>query len=206
LDDLLWQMVDRLPRAVAAPRRAVACARAAVACPERWVARARMTIDRAWPEVAPASTDVYRRHVKVDQRRAKVGAAVPPPSARQPERLAARPLTALSCRSRRTALVRSRSDSELSHTMAALRTGDIIRIPDDDIGESVVDEMFDAENAERMKRTHPVGRRCDRMVARDPGDNLIVIREGAYHYWDHETDRMIRLGSDPEEFATVNEV
>jgi hypothetical protein len=88
----------------------------------------------------------------------------------------------------------------------SLQTGDIIRIPDDDIEESVVDEVFDAETAERMKRTHPVGARCDRMVARDPGDNLIVIREEAYYYWDHESDRMIRLGSDPEEFAAADDV
>ena len=87
-----------------------------------------------------------------------------------------------------------------------LRTGDIIRIPGENIGESIVDEVFAAETAERMKRTHPLGTRCDRMVARDPGDNLIVFREGAYHYWDHESDRMIRLGSDPEEFATADDV
>jgi hypothetical protein len=84
---------------------------------------------------------------------------------------------------------------------ASLQVGDIIRIPADDIGESVVDDVFDAETAERMKRSHPVGTRCDRMVARDPGDNLIVFREGAYHYWDHESDRMIRLGLEPGEFA-----
>jgi hypothetical protein len=89
---------------------------------------------------------------------------------------------------------------------ALLQVGDIIRIPDDDIGESVVDEVFDAETAERMKRTHPVGARCDRMIARDPGDNLIVFHDGAYHYWDHGSDRMIRLGSTPEGFATADDV
>jgi hypothetical protein len=79
---------------------------------------------------------------------------------------------------------------------ASLQVGDIIRIPDDDIGESVVDEVFDAETAERVKRTHPVGARCDRMIARDPADNLIVIREGGYHYWDHESgsDDPARVG------------
>jgi hypothetical protein len=89
---------------------------------------------------------------------------------------------------------------------ASLQVGDIIRIRDDDIGESVVDEVFDAETAERVKRTHPVGARCDRMIARDPADNLIVIREGAYHYCNHESDRMIRLGSDPKEFAAAKDV
>lgn len=86
-----------------------------------------------------------------------------------------------------------------------LQVGDVIRIPDDDIGGSVVDEVFDPETAERMKRTHPVGERCDCMVARDPGDNLIVIRGGDYDYWDHESDRMIRLGTTPEEFATADD-
>jgi hypothetical protein len=95
----------------------------------------------------------------------------------------------------------------LGHMMAtSLHSGDIIRIPGGDIDESVIDEVFDAETAERMKRTHPVGTRCDRMVARDPGDNLIVIREGAYHYWDHESDQMILLGSDPKEFAAADDV
>ena len=89
---------------------------------------------------------------------------------------------------------------------ASLQVGDVIRIPDEDISESVVDEVFDAETAERMKRTHPVGARCDRMIARDPGDSLIVLCDGAYHYWDHESDRMIRLGSSPEEFATADDV
>jgi hypothetical protein len=88
----------------------------------------------------------------------------------------------------------------------SLQVGDIIQIPDNEIGESVVDEVFDMETAERMKRTHPVGVRCDRMIARDPGDNLIVFLDGAYHYWDHETDRIIWLGSSPEEFAMADDV
>jgi len=87
----------------------------------------------------------------------------------------------------------------------ALQVGDIIRIPDNDIFESVVDDVLDAEAAERMKRTHPVGTRCDRIIGRDPGDNLIVIRDEAYYYWDHESDRMIRLGLDPEEFTAADE-
>jgi hypothetical protein len=88
----------------------------------------------------------------------------------------------------------------------SLQVGDIIRIPDDDIAESIVDEVFDADTAQRMKRTHPLGARCDRIIARDPGDNLIVICDAAYHYWDHVGDRLIRLGSKPEEFATADEV
>jgi hypothetical protein len=87
----------------------------------------------------------------------------------------------------------------------SLQEGDIIRIPDDDIGESVIDELFDTETAEQMKRSHPIGAHCDRMIGRDPGDNLIVFHSNAYHYWDHETDRMIPLGSSPEDFVTGSE-
>jgi hypothetical protein len=86
-----------------------------------------------------------------------------------------------------------------------LRVGDIVRVPEASVGETVVDEVFDDEAATRLKRAHPIGARCERLVARDPGDNLIVFREGAYHYWDHESDQLILLGPDPSEFVAGND-
>ena len=86
-----------------------------------------------------------------------------------------------------------------------LRVGDIIRVPDDRIGESLIDDVFDAETAARLARQHPLASRCDRFVARDPGDNLIVVIGGAYHYWDHESGDLIALGVDPREFVVADD-
>jgi hypothetical protein len=86
------------------------------------------------------------------------------------------------------------------------RVGDIIRVPDERIGETVVDELFGMETASQYKRTHPIASRCDSFVARDPGDNLIVITNGEYQYWDHESDELIQLGSEPAEFVARDSV
>lgn len=78
---------------------------------------------------------------------------------------------------------------------------DIIRIPDPDIGETVVDEVFDELTAASFLRLHVLASRCERFVARDAGDNLIVISGGQYQYWDQETDHLIVLGADPSIFV-----
>ena len=86
-----------------------------------------------------------------------------------------------------------------------LQVGDIIRIPDERIGESIIDEVFDASTAAQLARQHPLAARCDAFVARDPGDNLVVLVRGIYYYWDHETDDLIPLGDDPAAFAKADE-
>ena len=83
----------------------------------------------------------------------------------------------------------------------AFRVGAVIAIPDELIGESVIDEVFDDATATRLARQHPLRSRCDRFVARDPGDNLIVLLAGVYHYWDHESGALIRLGTAPTDFV-----
>jgi len=85
----------------------------------------------------------------------------------------------------------------------ALTVGAILRVPDDRIGETVVDELFDAATAAEYARTHPVAARCERIVGRDPGDNLIVVAGGVFCYWEHETDRLIPLGENPDHFVAL---
>lgn len=87
----------------------------------------------------------------------------------------------------------------------ALRVGAVLQVPDERIGESVIDEVFDAATSEGLAQRHPMRSRCDRFVARDPGDNMIVLRDGVYHYWDHESDTLIKLGSDPADFVVGQE-
>ena len=83
----------------------------------------------------------------------------------------------------------------------ALTVGAILRVPDNRIGETVVDELFDSATAAEYAKTHPVGARCERIVGRDPGDNLIVVAGGVFCYWEHETDRLIPLGDDLGQFV-----
>ena len=75
-----------------------------------------------------------------------------------------------------------------------LRTGAVIKVPNDQIGETVVDEVFTQDEADRYKDNHVVASRCDTFVGRDAGDNLFVLSQGEYMYWDHETDILIPLG------------
>lgn len=82
---------------------------------------------------------------------------------------------------------------------------DIIHIPDPDIGETVVDEVFDELTAASFLRRHVLASRCEKFVARDAGDNLIVVSGGQYQYWDQETDRLIVLGADPTTFVIGRE-
>lgn len=76
----------------------------------------------------------------------------------------------------------------------------IIAVPDENIGETVIDEVFDLATAERYQRLHVLAHRCEKFLARDAGDNLIVEQDGMYLYWDHESDKLIPLGTDVSDF------
>jgi hypothetical protein len=77
----------------------------------------------------------------------------------------------------------------------------IVRVPRDDIGETGVSDLCDDAEAADYMAYHPVAGRCDRVIGRDSGDNLFVVRGNTYFYWDHETDELIELGDDPAKFV-----
>nr|WP_314857753.1 hypothetical protein [uncultured Undibacterium sp.] len=82
-----------------------------------------------------------------------------------------------------------------------LCTGAIIKVPNDDIGETIIDEMFDSETNAKYLKSHVLADRCDQFIGRDAGDNLIVVVRGKFMYWDHESNELILLGAEPGEFV-----
>lgn len=76
----------------------------------------------------------------------------------------------------------------------------VISVPDKKICGSVIDEVFDATTAERYHKFHVLANRCEKFLARDAGDNLIVKKNGSYFYWDHESDRLTPLGGSLSDF------
>ena len=76
----------------------------------------------------------------------------------------------------------------------------VIAVPDENIGETVIDEVFDVSTAERYQKFHVLSNRCEKFLARDAGDNLIVEKDGIFLYWDQESDKLIPLGANVSDF------
>jgi hypothetical protein len=76
----------------------------------------------------------------------------------------------------------------------------VISVPDESIGGCVIDEVFDVPTAERYQKFHVLSNRCEKFIARDAGDNLIVEKDGIYLYWDHESNKLIPLGANVSDF------
>jgi len=81
----------------------------------------------------------------------------------------------------------------------------IIAVPAEDIGQTSISELFSPDEAAQYMQSHPLSSRCELFVARDAGDNLIVVTRGRYQYWDHLSDRLIDLGESPADFVIGEE-
>jgi hypothetical protein len=86
-----------------------------------------------------------------------------------------------------------------------LEQGTIIKVQDETIGQTIIDEVFSDEESNRFKKNHPIGEEADAFLARDPGDSLVFIKNGLYKFWDSQTGNISILGNETSEFILGHE-
>ena len=86
-------------------------------------------------------------------------------------------------------------------------TGCPFPVPHPEVVESCIDDWFDDEEALLTTQDNPVIPSGYKVIARDPGDDLILVSENdAIYYCRHETGDLIKLAENIESFIKTIEM
>ncbi len=80
-------------------------------------------------------------------------------------------------------------------------------VPHEDIVETCIDYWFDNQEVKRVTANSPLVPDGYKAVARDPGDDLILIKnDSSVHYAKHDTGELIKLAENMSAFLQTIEI